>query len=156
MYMMAAFLATLSIYLFQKKRYFYLSIALVALIFTDYVPVFLLPVFLIYSVLKKENIKKTILSYIPLLVVGLFWLPIFLKQINTGRVLVETLPAWQALAGGATFKQAILFWNKLILGRISFYPKELYYFLLAISSIPFAILFLKSIKKELSFAPFHE
>lgn len=148
MYMMAGFLATLAVYLFQRKKYFLFSISLVVLMFTDYVPVFLLPIFLIYAVLKKENIKETIISYLPLIIIGFFWLPVFLKQMNTGRVLVETLPAWQELSGGATFKQAILFWNKLIMGRISFYPKEVYFSLVSLSSIPFAIAFIKSLKKE--------
>lgn len=148
MYMMAAFLATLAIYLFINKKFVWFSLSITALIFTDYVPVFFLPVFLIYSIIKKENIKQTLLSYLPLVVLGLFWLPTFIYQMNVGKTLTQTLPAWQELAGGATIKQVVLFWNKLILGRISFYPKNLYYGLTILCSLPFVYPLIKSIKKE--------
>ncbi len=147
MYMMAAFLATWAVYLYLNKKFIGFSIAITLLIFTDYVPVFLLPVFIIYSVIKKENVKKTLLSYLPMAVLGLFWLPTFLYQINVGKTLSITLPAWQELAGGATIKQVVVMWNKLILGRISFFPKTYYYLLVVISSVPFVITLIRSFKK---------
>lgn len=148
MYILAAFFAVLAVYAFLYKKFVLFSISMLLLIFTDYVPVFMLPVFLIFSVINKYEIKKTVFSYIPLGVVGIFWLPVFFEQIETGRRLVEALPAWTDIAGGATFKNLVLFWNKMILGRISFYPKEIYYGLLVISSIPFVLSLRNSIKKE--------
>lgn len=148
MYIMGAFFVTLAIYLYQKNKFVLLSLIFPLMMFTDYVPVFTLPVFFIHALLSKKNVKQVLMSYIPLAVLGMIWLPIFLKQIETGRSMVEYLPEWQALAGGATIKNAILFWNKMILGRISFYPKELYYFLVAVSSVIFAYPFYTSLKKQ--------
>jgi hypothetical protein len=146
--MLAAFLVTLAVYLYQKNKFALLSVVFVLIMFTDYVPVFMLPVFLIHALVIKKNIKKTIYSYLPLVVVGLFWLPIFNSQLETGNKIVEYLPAWRDLAGGATIKNAILFWSKMILGRISFYPKHLYYLLVLIASSVFVYPLVKSIKRE--------
>lgn len=151
MYVMAGFLAILAIYLFIKNKFLPFSLIICALVFTDYVPVFLLPVFWIWAiVMKKDKIwwKKFLLSHVPIILLGLFWLPVLVYQSAVGKKLIETLPAWQNIAGGATLKQATLFWNKLILGRISFYPKEIYFGLIILSSIPFILALKKSINKE--------
>ncbi|AKM83677.1 hypothetical protein A2422_02265 [Candidatus Woesebacteria bacterium RIFOXYC1_FULL_31_51] len=151
MYVMAGFLSILAVYLFIKNKFLLLSLTICALIFTDYVPVFILPVFWIYAILTKKNLawwKMFLLSHIPLILLGLFWEPVFMFQSESGSRLLQTLPAWQNVAGGATLKQLILFWNKLILGRISFYPKQTYYGLILLSSIPFILSLKKSFKKE--------
>lgn len=142
MYIMATFFATLTIYLFLKNKFILFSLAICVLVFTDYVPIFLLPVFWIWAVLVKKDKfwwKKFLLAHLPLVLLGIFWEPTFLLQSQGGKRLLETLPAWQSVAGGATFKQLALFWNKLILGRISFYPKQIYYGLIVFSSIPFLL-----------------
>lgn len=151
MYVIAGFLSILAIYLFIKNKFLLFSIVICVLIFSDYVPIFLLPVFWIWAILIKKDLrwwKIFLLSHIPLILLGLFWQPVFMFQSESGKRLLETLPAWQNIAGGATLKQLILFWNKLILGRISFYPKQIYYGLIVFSSIPFLISLKKSIKKE--------
>lgn len=151
MYMVAGFLSALAIYTFSKHKWLLFSFSLPLLMFTDYVPIFLIPVFWLWGIVSRKDIdwwKKMFLSHIPLFILALFWQPIFSYQSEKGKILLETLPAWQSLAGGATLKQALLFWNKLILGKISFYPKYLYYSLIVVGSIPYAISLVKSIKKE--------
>lgn len=156
MYAMAGFLGVAAIYYFLKtikgkEKYtdwilfclFYTS-----LIFTDYVPAFLYPVFPLYALLKKKGRGwwgRFVLANVPLLVLWYFWLPIFLIQSQRGGWLLKTLPAWQTVAGGATIKQAALVWTKFTLGRISFVNKTLYYLLVGLSSIPFIVVFYKSI-----------
>jgi len=149
MYIMAGLFATMSIYYFLqtfdtkvKHKYSWLlfSLSITALVFTDYVPVFLLPLFWVYAVIKKQKKdwwKKFVLSHLLLFVAGVIWAPIFLFQLERGAWLMETLPAWGKLAGGATPKQALLVWAKFILGRISFRNKPFYYGLIGISSLPF-------------------
>lgn len=88
------------------------------------------------------------------MVLGAVWLPIFLQQSQAGKWLLETLPAWEKVAGGATLKQLGLVWTKFTLGRISFSDKAFYYALLAVFSIPFLASFWqawKERKKVLSF-----
>jgi uncharacterized membrane protein len=139
MYSMAAFLAALSVYMFLRKKWVFFSVSLTALIFTDYMPAFLLPVFWIWGILqkKKDFWKGFILAHIPLIVLGIFWLPIFAVQGAHGKWLLEALPGWQSIAGGASFKQAALVWTKFVFGRISLNDKFLYAVLLGSSSIPF-------------------
>ena len=158
MYSMAAFFAALSIYSYvlliseTKKKFFInpwiiFSLALTLLIFTDYLPVFLLPVFWLYAYLTKQKKiwwVKFLIAHIPLLILGLLWLPIFLIQSKQGNWLLTTLPAWRNIAGGATAKQAALVWIKFTLGRISLVNKIIYYFLIVISSFPFIAALLRA------------
>jgi len=157
MYMMAAFFAVLSVYSFIKtlkndrdiKSFVIFSLAITALVFTDYVPVFLLPFFWIYAAIYHKNKKwwkNFLLAHLPLVLLGSLWLPIFIYQSQRGRWLLETLPAWSRLAGGATFKQAALVWIKFVLGRISFLDKAFYYTLISIISIPIIYIFYRAYK----------
>jgi uncharacterized membrane protein len=126
------------------------SLSLIFLMFSDYVPVFLLPVFFLYALYSKKDLtwwKRFSVSFIPLLVLGLFWIPVVLAQGERGRTLIAILPSWLKVAGGANIKQLILVWTKFTLGRISFYPKTFYYLLITIVSIPFVVAFASSLKK---------
>jgi uncharacterized membrane protein len=157
MYIMAAFFASLAIYSFlllvDKKTAIWgwalFSFSITALIFTDYMPVFILPIFWIYSLIKKKDRNwwgKLLVSHIPLAILGLLWIPVFKSQVASGRWLVATLPAWKQVAGGATFKQAALTWMKFVLGRISLKDKLLYYSLVSFASIPVLLAIFKALK----------
>ena len=156
MYSMAAFLAALAFYLFLKENWKAFSLTIVALVFTDYMPVFLLPVFwLIGFISKKGKIwwKKMAISFLPLLILGILWIPTFLIQSQGGRWLLETLPAWAKVAGGATPKQLGLVWAKFVFGRISITDKTLYYSLIGIFSIPYALAFIAAWRKRREVIP---
>lgn len=69
MYAMAAFLASLAIYAYIKllrksNNYWWavFSVSITALIFTDYMPIFLFPVFWIWSIIAKEKIWVGLIS----------------------------------------------------------------------------------------------
>lgn len=160
MYIMAGFFASTAVYYFlltldfkikQKYPWILFSLSITALVFTDYVPVFLLPTFWLFAFVKKQKKdwwKKFILSHLPLVLFGALWLPIFLVQLERGAWLMQKLPAWSRLAGGATPKQALLVWAKFILGRISFKDKIFYYSLIGISSLPFIYSLNKAFKER--------
>jgi len=149
MYSMAAFFATLSIYcllkiLKQEKEfkysfYFLFSIAITAMIFSDYMPVFLFPVYIIAPLIYRKGwgwwIKYLSAFILPALL-GLLWLPTLLIQTSSGKALMESLPAWKNIIGGSNIKQLILVWNKFVFGRISLLNKPLYYLLVFMSSLP--------------------
>ena len=150
MYSMATFFSTLSIYAFlfivestKKLKYWVIfSIATTTLIFTDYMPVFLLPVFFVYPIFRKKDWqwwKKYFLTFVPILFLGFLWLPTLLIQFSKGKWLLETLPSWKNVAGGATLKQLALVWTKFSLGRITFLDKYFYYSLIFVASTPFII-----------------
>lgn len=155
MYPMIALEAALLFYFFLflfddfvKKRYWILfSVLLVLFVATDYITVFLLPVFAIYAIFQKKPVTWWLLfiaTGFPLLIFGFFWLPYFINQTRVGKNLLEVLPQWATLSGGANFKEAGLIWMKFILGRISLNDKSTYYGLVAVCSVPFLFLFFKS------------
>lgn len=160
MYIVAGFFATAAIYYFlltldtkikQTYPWILFSLSITALVFTDYVPVFLLPLFWLFAFIdkpKKDWWKKFFLSHLPLALFGILWLPIFLIQLERGAWLLQKLPAWSKLAGGANLKQALLVWAKFLLGRISFKDKVFYYSLTGISSIPFFFSLYKAFREK--------
>lgn len=156
MYSMAAFFAAASIYFFintlkseDTKTWISYSISQVGMVFSDYMPIFLLPVFwlIAYNMRRKRIwIKRFLTSQIPLLILGFLWAPTFFEQSAKGKWLLQTLPAWKSVAGGASIKQAVLVGMKFVLGRISFSPKPMYYVLVLLASVPFFILFTKAVR----------
>ncbi len=138
MYSMAAFFASLSIYSLITNRFILFSFSVLSLVFTDYMPVFLLPAYFVYGFWEKKEKgwwKKFLLSFIPLGVIGIFWLPTLGIQSQGGKWLLSVLPSWREVAGGATFKQLILLWSKFVFGRISLINKTYYLLLVGVVSI---------------------
>jgi uncharacterized membrane protein len=168
MYGMAAFLTVFSSFYYLKTlsdvgkkkiiNWVMFSLGVTALVFTDYMPVFMLPVFPIYALVRKSKVKNWwyffIASFIPLAILGFFWLPIFKIQSQGGKWLMENLPLWRTVAGGANLKQLLLVGVKFTLGRLSFPVKPLYYSLGALAIAPYVFIFSKSILqlKRQSFA----
>jgi 4-amino-4-deoxy-L-arabinose transferase-like glycosyltransferase len=159
MYIMAAFFASLAVYSFlyilenaRVLRYWVTySIALSVMMFSDFVPVFVLPVFWIYPVFRAKNRSwwlKFFVVHLPLVVLGIVYLPIFSMQLESGRWLIANFPTWQSVAGGATFKQAALVWIKFVFGRLTLASKPLYYTLSVIASIPIAFSLVKAVFKR--------
>jgi 4-amino-4-deoxy-L-arabinose transferase-like glycosyltransferase len=157
MYSLAAFLASGAIYFFLMSirngrigAWVSFSVFYTLLAFSDYVPVFLYPVFIVYALWQKMDLawwKKFGISNIPLVILGLAWLPTFLLQSQKGKWLLDILPAWREVAGGATIKQLGVFWSKFVFGRIAFSNKILYYILIFLASVPVVLLLIKSLKK---------
>jgi uncharacterized membrane protein len=159
MYVFSGLFATMSVYFFlnclreEKNKFinwFFYSTSLILIAFSDYLPIFLSPVFFIYALLSKKDRNwwiKHLLSYVPLGILGLFWMPIFIFQSNAGKIFLQALPTWKAVAGGATLKQLALVWVKFIVGRISFDNFYLYLSLIIIFSIPFLISLIKSFRE---------
>lgn len=162
MYAMAGFWAALTVHAFlktfdskaSKTVWIVFSFAITALVFTDYVPVFLLPVFWIMGFCRRTSRnwwRLFALSHMPILVLGFLWLPTFNIQRQKGAWLLATLPSWRRVAGGANFKQLALVWMKFTLGRVSLQPKKLYYGLIGIFSIPFGLAFFLAFRYLLGF-----
>ncbi len=166
MYMPTVFLTLSAVFFFldtfedKRNRYswYLFSLSVCALLFTDYVPVFLLPVFPLYALLKRARTvwwRSFGLSFVPLVVLGIAWLPILQVQISGGATVLSFLPEWKGLAGGATLKQLILVWNKFLLGRISIRPQSVYFALILLFSIPVIYALIRSfISKRSSFITF--
>lgn len=158
MYSMATFAAALCIYAFiqtlQKRsigNWLLFSFSLVFLVFTDYIPIYLLPVFFVsvlFSNMPREWWKKLMIAYIPLILLGFLWLPTFIIQVKGSVDLLSEFPGWRSVVGGSTLKQFVLVWMKFVFGRISLVDKQLYYLLIASASIPVLISLLHTLKKR--------
>jgi len=157
MYSLAALLATLAIFGFLQveknagslKYWIIFSLSVTLMLMADYMPVFLLPIFPIFGLIQKKKRDwwiKLAVSFLPIVIFGLFWLPVFEKQVMGGRWLIATVPTWVSVAGGSSIKQLVLVWMKFTLGRITFVNKMFYYFLIFLSSIPFLVVLANTVK----------
>lgn len=138
MYMLAAFLATLSVYFFvsviERDRLlnwlgFIVSTAL--MLYSDYFPYLLIPAFFIYIVLNRKRIPSaTIRTFIPsaVLIFALLspWLLFLPKQLSGGLSTAVASPAWAQVVGGGNFKNLALTFLKFTIGRISFSNQTIY------------------------------
>jgi 4-amino-4-deoxy-L-arabinose transferase-like glycosyltransferase len=144
----------LYVYLFLMKsraafwKWSLFAIMLVGLIATDYIGIFLLPIFIIFSLIEKRNRIKVGMSFLPLMVVFIWWMPILFSQRETIFQQLVVLPGWGSIIGGATIKDVSLLWLKFVLGRISFYPKTFYYLLVGIFSLPVLICLYQSLNRK--------
>ena len=161
MYILIISLASLQIWVFlellkreKKLGWTLFSLLNCLLFFSDYITIFFFPVFLLYPIIKNDNklLLKILLSFIPLGILFIFWLPIFNEQLIKNKEIVASFPGWQFIVGGATFKNLAVTWMKFVVGRISFEPKLIYYALVGVGSIPIMIslyLAFKQFKKYL-------
>ena len=124
MYALAALLVSILFYLFIEKKWVVFSLVLPLLAMTDYVALLILPVFLIFA---GKDLKKLLLSLIPMSLVFALWSPVFLKQISAGTGVVGT--NWGNILGTLTWKNLTLIPVKFIIGRIGFDNRILYAFI---------------------------
>jgi len=156
MYTMAGFFVALAFYAFLKimragTHWLVFSLSLLAMMFTDYMPVFMMPVFWLLAIINKKDKAwwaKFVACHVSLVLLGLLWMPILQVQLKGGAWLVSVLPGWTSVAGGATLKQLALVWMKFVLGRVSLINKTTYYLLIFVASIPALYLLAKSVSRK--------
>ena len=139
MYSLAAMLVTLSVFLFLKKKWPFFGICLAVIELTDYVALFIVPVFLFLSL---KDIKKMALSLIPLFISFGLWMPIFIQQLTQG--VMQKGSAWWNILGTPTIKNILLIPTKFIFGRIGFDNKFLYGVLTLVVASLFVFLLFKA------------
>jgi len=141
MYCLALLLVSVSIYLFTHKKWVIFSIILLLIGATDYVALFIIPIFFIVNF---KNWKKIALCLIPLVIGIIFWMPVFISQFGNGISITGS--AWWNILGSPSFKNIILIPIKFMLGRITFDNKSIYSIIIIGTSIVFGYLLLKTIK----------
>lgn len=70
-------------------------------------------------------------------ILSIWWLPVFLRQLDIGSVASANLPTWKFVVGGFDFKTVPLTFVKFIIGRISLANKVVYAAIL----LPISVLF---------------
>lgn len=124
----------------EKTDLLFLIFSNLLVLSSDYIAYFIFPAQLIFLLFSKKKgiIKKWLLAMAISLMLGIWWIPIFLNQLNAGSVLSSRLPSWKLIVGGFDFKTLPLTFVKFIIGRISLSNKFLYTLIL----LPLSSLFL--------------
>jgi mannosyltransferase len=141
MYSLAALLVSALFYLFLEKKWVLFSIVLALIAATDYVSLFVVPVFWL---LDLKDWKKLSFSHVPILSFFILWFPIFEKQLLSGLSLEGS--SWWSLLGPSTFKNIALIPVKFIFGRISFDDKTIYGMVAILAIILFGYVLFKARK----------
>lgn len=122
MYSLAALAVTASVYFFLKKKYPAYFICFIIALYSNYLPILMIPVFLFWS---KHN-KKLLFAHGLLFISALPWMPFFFDQLATGMSVAKDAPGWEKVVGGFDSKALPLTFVKFIVGRISIGNKILY------------------------------
>jgi 4-amino-4-deoxy-L-arabinose transferase-like glycosyltransferase len=158
MYMMTTFLLTCGLFYLLKTitnsriNELKCSIIFGVLVFlsfaTFYGSIFLIiPMFLL--LLYKRKYKSFLISFSIFTFSFLILLPIFIQQLSHSRESLLAVANWTSVLGTANLKNLLMIPLKFAFGRISFYPKWLYYAMAGIWTVfIWIIIFIGAIKKQ--------
>lgn len=149
MYSLLCLSTTLSMYSFYKRKWILYALIGIIGIYTSYIFIFLfIPQFLwlvTHHGLWLKTRKSWVMSLCVIFIAFSFWIPNFLKQWETGKNIVATLPQWKnisSLPAWNVFPQLFL---KFSLGRISV-DNKLVYGIIFFSLVIFYLYIYKNIK----------
>lgn len=141
MYMMTTFLLTLSLYYYlQIIKSQNIKATILYAIFssfsflTFYGSIFLILPMLFYLFYKRK-FKSFAISGLILFLSFLIISPLLYQQLKNAKELVIAVKNWKNVLGQANIKNLLLIPMKFSIGRISFYPKWLYWFISGVWSI---------------------
>lgn len=126
MYSMAAFWLTLAVYCLVKKKYIWLSILGGLSFLTFYGSVFFLAAMTLYLLLNKKFKEVIITNIGPAAALLIIW-PLMKLQLHNSQEMLLQVTNWSLVLGKANLKNLLLIPIKFTSGRISFYPKIIYY-----------------------------
>ncbi|KKT73884.1 MAG: hypothetical protein UW69_C0055G0002 [Microgenomates group bacterium GW2011_GWA2_44_7] len=124
-------------------------LAMVFSIYTDYLPLLVQPIFfLMLFRIKTNRLKVMILTgFIVEILLFALWLPILIHQLVSGIMVETTFPLWWRILGQLSFKSLALLWVKMIIGRISFFDKSVYFAVVGFVSLIFGLALYKASKE---------
>lgn len=155
MYSLAALAVVLNFFLLvkllrgEKGNLLLLIISNLLILSSDYVAYFAFPAQLLFLLILKQ--KKILIIWFKgltfAILLGIWWTPIFISQLNVGSVASADLPTWKFVVGGFDIKTTALTLVKFIIGRMSLNDKIIYYSLL----LPVCALFLFILVRGIKF-----
>lgn len=160
MYSMLTFFVVLSFFFFtkltqEKKQSIVLwagySLSLLFIVMTDYVGVFVMPVYLLVATMFKKDKQfwtKLILAYLPLFIVFILYKDIFWQQLQSGLGVKTAASGWWQILGQPSLKNIILIPTKFMLGRINYDSRAVYAFWIFVSALLWLIPIYFALKKE--------
>lgn len=142
MYSMVTMLLILAIYFWQKRKYFWVNVFFGLSFLTFYGSVFLPAGLSIYLFLKKRygEIVKINIGLVAAILINL---PLLRQQLVNSKIMLSQVTNWSLVLGKANIKNLGLIFIKFTSGRISFYPKYVYYLIAGLWAF---FVWIKSIK----------
>lgn len=159
MYSLATLVVSINIFLLikvikkEKLNLFLLILSNIGVLASDYIAYFIFPAqFVFLLIFKKEMLKKWLIALSSALLLGIWWIPTFIAQLDVGSVAAANLPTWKFVNGAFDFKTLPLTFIKFIIGRISLTDKLLYSAVLLPVCSLFAFLLYKGVKSINNFS----
>lgn len=123
----------------EKVYLLFLILSNAAVLVSDYIAYFIFPaeIFLLIFIRQQKLIKKWLVALSAAILLGIWWLPVFLSQFNVGSIASANLPTWKFVTGTFDPKMPVLTFIKFIIGRINLSNKIIY----AIALLPVCSLF---------------
>jgi len=153
MYALATLAVTVNILLLlklvkgEKLNLIFLILGNIFVLLSDYIAYFIFPAQLVFLLFyKKEFLKKWFIALFWAFLLGVWWLPTFLGQLDVGSSASANLPTWKFVVGAFDFKTLPLTFVKFIIGRISLVDKTLYAVILIPVCSLFAFLLYRGVK----------
>ncbi len=126
MYSMVTMLLIGGIYFLIKKKYILTSVFFGLSLLTFYGSIFLIVSVGLYLLVKKKFKEIAIISIGPLIGLIIIW-PLLRNQLLVSKEMLGIVTNWDLVLGKANLKNLLMIPLKFTSGRISFYPKVLYY-----------------------------
>lgn len=154
MYALATLAVSISFFLFiklikeERISIIFLTLSNLLVLVSDYVAYFIFPsqLFFLLFFKQKEFFKKWLVAVIFAIVLGIWWIPVFLSQLNVGSVASSRLPAWKLIVGAFDAKAIPLTFVKFIIGRISHPDKLIYALILFPLTTFYSVLLISGVK----------
>ncbi len=125
------------------------SIFIILGFYTFYGTVFLIVAMLVYLIFKRQY-RELLVIGCWLFVAGLIISPLLYRQMVNSKQALATVSNWSLVLGKANLKNLLLIPLKFSFGRISFYPKGIYYLVSGLWSLfIFAVLLKAGLKNKL-------
>lgn len=159
MYSLAALAAGVSVYFFltllkkdSLSSWIGFITSTVAMLYSDYLPYLLIPVYVLYLTVNKKIISKnTIKTFIPAFIIIFIcllpWLVILPQQVKTGLSTAAASPAWAQVVGSNDLKNLAVTFVKFTIGRISHDNDTTYALLFAPIATYISFLFIFSLMR---------
>lgn len=128
MYLMAVFLLSVMYYCSLKKNYVGIGIAAALSVMTFYGSIFAIAALLCWHLWKQEYRSVMALSMGTGVALILLF-PLLSVQLQNAQTQLGDVGLWRSVLGTVTIKNLLLIPLKFAVGRISFAPKPLYWFL---------------------------
>lgn len=149
MYMFVTFLLTFALYfLIKKTNLLFFNFFLILSIFTFYGSLFLIIPMFLYLIYKKQYkffLYSSSIFLLSLMIIA----PLLYQQFLHSRIALGEVANWGQVLGSATFKNLSLMPLKFSFGRLSFYPKAIYYLISGFwTIIVFALVFKGGLKDK--------